>query len=66
MRYFDLLKAFGYIEKVSSNPIYLVGKDFLTSYVRNMSWATILYKYHGKEREREFFYITCDNNSLRN
>ena len=41
IRYFDLLKAFDYIDiSVKSEKTYFI------SYVRNMFWATILYKYH--------------------
>ena len=44
---FDLLKAFGYIERV--NQSFFFGKTYFTSYVRNMFWGTILYKYRGKK-----------------
>ena len=44
---FDLLKAFGYIKKESLNPMFFFSDiTYSTSYVRNMFWATILYKYY--------------------
>ena len=42
-RYFDLVKAFNYIERVVKS---IKNWKRLTSYVRNMFWATILYKFH--------------------
>ena len=36
--------------KESSNPKIFSEKTYFTSYVRNMLWATILYKYHGQSR----------------
>ena len=47
VRYFELLRAFGDIDRV-------VKSDFLryvTSYMRNMFWGTIVYKYHGRAGE---------------
>ena len=43
--YFDALKAFGYIEGVVKSDVFF--SEIFTSYVRNIIWATILYKYHG-------------------
>ena len=39
--YFDLLKAFGYNKKLVKSALYF------NSYVRNMFWAAIVYKYHA-------------------
>ena len=53
--YFDLLKAFGYIE----TDFFFSRKTYFTLYVRNMFWDTILYQYHIKELllnfEQSFF-----------
>ena len=40
---FDLFKAFGYIERVVKSGFF-PEKTYFISYVRNMFWATILYK----------------------
>ena len=40
--------------KESSNPIYFSKKTYFTSYVRNMFWATILFKYH------DHYHLFCD------
>ena len=42
IRNLDLLKAFGYIERVVKSE-----KTYVTAYVRNKFWATILCKYNG-------------------
>ena len=50
IRHFDLLKAFGYIERVLKSVFFFSEKTYYTSYVRNMVWSTILNKYHGRKR----------------
>ena len=45
IRYLDLLKAFGYIERVVKSDFFSE-KTYFISYVRNMFWATIQFKYH--------------------
>ena len=45
-KYFDLLKAYGYIYRVVKLEFLSQKTNFL-SYVRNMFWATILYRYQG-------------------
>ena len=50
-RYFDLLKAFGYIDRVGKADFFFSEKTYFTSYVRNMLWATVLCEYHEFTRE---------------
>ena len=45
IRSFDLLKAFGYIERVVKSDFFS-NKTYFTSFVRNMPRAAILHKYH--------------------
>ena len=47
IRYFDLLKAWCYIERVVKSGFFFAEKTYFTLYVRKMFWATILSKYHG-------------------
>ena len=49
IRHFDLLKAFGYIERVVKSEK-TPEKNYVTSYVRIMSWATISSRYHEFHR----------------
>ena len=55
-KHFDLLKAFDYIvivvtsKKKSEN-------NYVTSYVSNMFWATILYKYHVSAPLKEVYFL---------
>ena len=53
--HFDLSKAFDYIERVVKSD-FLLERTYFTSYVRNLFWATILYKYHDTGH-KIFFYI---------
>ena len=48
IRNFDCLKAYCYSEKVVKSDFF-PEMTFLTSYVRNMIWVTILYKYYGAD-----------------
>mgnify|MGYP007015465460 CR=1 FL=1 len=45
--HFDLLKALRYIERVKTKK----KKTYFTTYMRNMFWATILYKYHDDDND---------------
>ena len=47
IRYFNLLKAFSYIERVVKSNFYFSANIYFTSYVLSMFWVTILNKYHG-------------------
>ena len=42
------LEAFGYIERVVKSDFF-PEKTYFTSYVRNVCWTTILYKYHAHD-----------------
>ena len=55
---FRFFEAFGYNERVVKSDFFLSENTYLTSYVHNMFWATILYKYHVK-------YILYDLGSRR-
>ena len=52
----DLLKAFGYIERVIESEFFSE-KTYFTSYVHNMFWATILYKYQSTNIKTSHFYL---------
>ena len=59
IRYFDLMKAFGYIENVVK--FFFSEKAYFTLYVRNMFRATTLYKYH--DRAQGYFLSLSIQNS---
>ena len=49
---------FGYIERVVKSDFFSE-KTYFTSFVRNMFWATILYKYHGLIRGVKYVLNIC-------
>ena len=44
---FDLLMAFDQVESIYKSDFFFFRQDFFPAFVRNMTWVTILYKYHG-------------------
>ena len=56
IRYFELLNAFDYIGRFVKSDFFFSEKTYVTPYVRNMFWATILYKYHGLNGRETTWY----------
>ena len=45
-QFFRFVKGFCYIERIVKSDFLLSEKTYFTSYVHNLFWATISYKYH--------------------